>query len=207
VDNAAIVSGKPLFGIDVKLPGMLYAVYEKGPAFGAKVGTANVAAIKALPGVRDCFIIAADNDNLRGLLPGVAIVADSTWAAFSARKQLKVTWLEGKVAEESWEAHSATAQALANKPGAAILRKDGDVNAALEKAVHKVEAAYSYPFISHASIEPQNATAWFNNGGVEIWAPTQNPAAGQNLVASTLGIPKEKSHCILLVVAVVLAVV
>ncbi|HEY1090324.1 MAG TPA: molybdopterin cofactor-binding domain-containing protein, partial [Burkholderiaceae bacterium] len=191
VDNPAVVSGKPLFGIDVKLPGMLYAVYEKCPVFGGKVLSANLAAIKALPGVRDAFVIAG-TDNLNGLVPGVAIVAESTWAAFSARKQLKVTWDEGRFAEHSWDGFAAQAQALARQPGAQVQRKDGDVAAALASATKTVEAAYSYPFISHASMEPQNCTALWKDGQMELWAPTQNPGSGQNLVANTLGIAKDK---------------
>jgi len=191
VDNPAIVSGKPLFGIDVKLPGMLYAVYEKSPVFGGKVISANLDAVRAMPGVRDAFVIEG-TDDLRGLLPGVAIVADSTWAAFKARKQLQVTWDEGKFSNQSWAGFVALAAGLAKKQGATTLRKDGDVAAALAGAAKTVEAAYSYPFISHASMEPQNCTAWFRDGALELWAPTQNPAAAQNLVANALGIPKEK---------------
>ena len=96
VDNLAIVTGKPLFGMDIRLPGMLYAVFDKCPAFGGKVISANLDAIKALPGVRAAFVIEG-TANLNGLMPGVAIVADSTWAAFSARRQLKVSWDEGAV--------------------------------------------------------------------------------------------------------------
>jgi len=191
VDNLAIVTGKPLFGLDVKLPGMLYAVFEKAQAFGATVASANLDVIKALPGVRDAFVIEGTAD-LRGLMPGVAIVADSTWAAFSARKQLDVKWNEGPVASQSWAGYVAQAQTLAGRPGAKVLRRDGDVQAALASAVHRVEAAYRYPFISHASIEPQNATAWWRDGICEIWAPTQNPGFGQTLVSTTLGIPKDK---------------
>ncbi|MBR7801331.1 xanthine dehydrogenase family protein molybdopterin-binding subunit [Undibacterium fentianense] len=193
VDNAAIVTGKPLFGIDVKLPGMMYAVYEKCPAFGGKVVSANLDAIKALPGVRDAFIIEG-TDNLNGLMPGIAIIAESTWASFSARKQLKVVWDEGKVANESWDQFSRTAQDLAKQTGTVSLRKDGDVNAALASASKTVEASYSYPFISHASIEPQNCTAWYKaeDATLEMWVPTQNPAAGQAIVTNVLKIPKEK---------------
>lgn len=191
VDNPRIVTGQPLFGLDVKLPGMLYAVYEKCPAFGGRVKSANLDAVKRLPGVRDAFVIEGTSD-LKGLLPGVAIVAESTWAAFSARKQLQVEWDEGQVANESWEGFTAKAQALAKQPGAQTLRQDGDVAAALKGAAKTVEAAYSYPFISHASIEPQNTTAWFRNGGIEIWAPTQNPEAGQKIVTEVLGIPKDR---------------
>jgi isoquinoline 1-oxidoreductase beta subunit len=191
VDNLALVTGKPLFGIDMRLPGMLYAVYEKCPVFGGAVLSANLAAVKALPGVRDAFVVKGTG-NLHGLMPGVAIVADSTWAALSARKQLKVTWDEGPGAGESWQGFAARAQALAKQPGGVQLRKDGEPTAAFSAAVRTVEAAYSYPFISHASMEPQNCTAWFRDGALEIWAPTQNPAAGQDLVSSTLGVPKEK---------------
>ncbi|MSU22805.1 MAG: xanthine dehydrogenase family protein molybdopterin-binding subunit [Opitutus sp.] len=191
VDNPKVVTGQPLFGMDTKLPGMLYAVYEKCPVFGGKVVSANVDAIKALPGVKDAFIIEG-TANLGGLMPGVAIVADSTWAAFSARKQLKVTWDEGKAANDSWDAFTAKALELSKQPGASTVHQDGDVTTALAGAAKTVEAAYSYPFISHASIEPQNCTAWFKDGGFELWAPSQNPGGGQSAIVSQFGVPKEK---------------
>jgi isoquinoline 1-oxidoreductase beta subunit len=192
VDNAALVSGKPLFGIDVKLPGMRYAVYEKCPALGGKVKSANLDAIKALPGVLDAFVLQG-NGNLRELQSGVAIVAESTWAAFSARKQLQIEWDETGVITESWAGFVARAEALAKQPGGSVLRKDGDVNLALQQAAKTLEAAYRYPFIAHASLEPQNCTAWFHatENRIEMWVPTQNPASGQNLVASVLNIPKQ----------------
>ncbi|WP_457418137.1 molybdopterin cofactor-binding domain-containing protein [Roseateles sp. P5_E7] len=192
VDNPAVVTGKPLFGIDVRQPGQLTAVFVKSPVFAGKVRSANLDAIKALPGVRDAFVIEGGTGDLRGLLPGVAIVADHTWAAFSARKQLRVEWDEGKYAKDSWRQFVQQADALGTQPGAAALRRDGDVTAALQGAAKTVTARYEYPFISHASIEPQNCTAWWHDGIMEIWAPTQNPGAGANLVASTLGIPKEQ---------------
>ncbi|MDB5749307.1 MAG: isoquinoline 1-oxidoreductase [Massilia sp.] len=193
VDNAAIVSGKPLFGIDVRLPGMLYAVYVKCPVLGGKPVSANLDAIKALPGVKDAFIVEG-NANLNGLRPGVAIVATSTWAAFKARRQLEVKWDEGPGASHSWADFAAQAQLAAGKPGTTILRQDGDVRAAFAGAAKTVEASYRYPFISHASMEPQNCTAWFKpaDGTLELWAPTQNPGSGQALVTTTFGIPKEK---------------
>ena len=194
VDNAAIVSGKPLFGIDTKLPGMLYASFAKCPVLGGKALSANLAEIKALPGVHDAFIIDGVPNNPRGLMSGVAIVANSTWLAFSARKKLNVVWDEGRGAADSWENFVSQARSKSRQPGETILRNDGDVSTAFNKAVSTVEAAYSYPFISHASMEPQNCTAWFNAevGTMELWVPTQNPAAGQDLIASTLHIPKEK---------------
>ena len=192
VDNPAIVSGKPLFGIDVQLPGMLHAQYVKCPVFGGKPLRANLDAVRALPGVKDAFIIEGTS-NLNGLRPGVAIVATSTWAAIRARRALEVTWDEGGAAKHSWADFTAQAKAAASQPGATVLRKDGDVAAALNGAARTVEAAYSYPFISHASMEPQNCTAWIKpDGALELWAPTQNPNAGQALVSGTCGIPKEK---------------
>ncbi|MGZ5199071.1 MAG: molybdopterin cofactor-binding domain-containing protein [Telluria sp.] len=193
VDNLAVVSGKPLFGIDVQLPGMLYAVYAKCPVFGGKPKSFNAAEIKAMPGVKDAFIVDG-TANLNGLMPGVAIVATSTWAAFRARKQLKVDWDEGASAGHSWAGFAAAAQAASKQPGTTVMRKDGDAGQAIAASAKVLEAAYTYPFISHASMEPQNCTAWFkpDSGTLELWSPTQNPAANQNLIAATFGIPKEK---------------
>jgi len=188
VDNSKIVTGQPLFGIDTKLPGMLYAVYEKCPVFGGKVVSANVDQIKALPGVKDAFVIEGTSQ-LSGLLPGVAIVAESTWAAFSARKQLKVTWDEGKFANDSWDAFTAKAKELSTQPGAQQILKDGDPDAALAGAAKVITADYSYPFISHFSIEPQNCTAHYQDGKMEIWAPSQSPAGGNGMISQLLEIP------------------
>lgn len=192
VDNGAIVAGKPLFGIDVQVPGMLHAVYAKCPVFGGKPVSANLDTVRALPGVKDAFIVDG-TANLNGLRPGVAIVATSTWAAIRARRALVVEWDEGVGATHSWAAFAAQARAAAPQAGTSVMRQDGDVGKALAGAAKTVEAAYSYPFISHASMEPQNCTAWHkSDGSLELWAPTQNPGAGQALVTSTFGIPKEK---------------
>jgi len=191
VDTKAIVTGAPLFGIDVKLPGMLYAVYEKCPAFGGKVVSANLDQIKTLPGVRDAFILQGSG-KVKELVPGVAIVADSTWAAFSARRQLKVTWDEGKVASESWDGFVAQARQKASQPGARSLRKDGNPDATLAGAAKVVEAEYLYPFISHANLEPQNTTAHWKDGVMEVWSPTQVPGAGASMVSRVLKIPENK---------------
>ncbi len=194
VDNPKIVTGAPLFGLDFTLPGMLYAVFEKCPVFGGKVVSANLDRIKQLPGVKDAFVIEGTTD-LKGLQPGVAILADSTWSAFKARQQLKVTWDEGKFATESWVKFTAEAHALAAKgvpASAKIIRQDGDVEAAFASASKVVESNYSYAFISHANLEPQNCTARVTADGVEIWAPTQNPGACATGIAELFSIPKEK---------------
>ena len=193
VDNAAIVTGKPLFGIDQKLPGMLYAAFEKCPVFGGRVVSANLTEIKSLPGVRDAFIIEGTKD-IRGLVPGVAIIADSTWTAFSARRKLRVKWDEGPHANDSWSGFLEQAQAAGTATPGQTLRRDGDVPAALAatRAERRVEAVYSYPFISHANLEPQNCTAWFHDGVMELWAPSQRPAGGLDLIHETLGIAKDR---------------
>ena len=188
VDNPKIVTGQPLFGIDTKLPGMLYAVYEKCPVFSGKVVSANLDQVKALPGVKDAFVIEGTT-NTNGLMPGVAIVADSTWAAFSARKQLKVVWDEGKYANDSWDAFSTKAKELSTQTGTQTVAKAGDVEAAFATAAKTITAEYSYPFISHLSIEPQNCTAHWHDGKMEIWAPTQNPGVANGMITQLLEVP------------------
>jgi isoquinoline 1-oxidoreductase subunit beta len=191
VDNPAIVTGAPLFGIDQRVPGMVYAIYQKCPVFGGKVTSANLDQIRGLPGVRDAFVLEGTN-NYYGLLPGVAILADSTWAAIKARRELRVTWDEGAGAMQSSSGFEQRAAELAGQPGQ-VLRNDGDVDAALASAAKVVTASYSYPYIHHATLEPMNAMAWPTaDGGMEILAPTQTPQGAQDLVATTLNLPKEK---------------
>ena len=187
VDNHQIVTGQPLFGIDQVLPGMLYATYEKCPATGGRVAAANLDQVRGLPGVRDAFVL--DGNGLTTeLMPGVAIVATSTWAALSARRQLRVTWDESNASADNWNAAAARAQQLAAQPGATVLVDKGSVDTAFAAAAATAEGFYTYPFVSHAPLEPQNCTAWYRDGAIEIWAPTQTPDSGIDLVAHTLGI-------------------
>ena len=158
IDNPLIVTGKPLFGIDVTRPGMLYAVFQKCPVFGGKVVSANTDSIKSLPGVHDAFVVKGGNDP-QGLVDGVAIVAENWWAANKARDKLEITWDEGPTATQSSAGYAADAAELAKGMPAKSLRRDGDAKAALAGAAHVVEAAYSYPFLPHIPLEPQNCTA------------------------------------------------
>ena len=175
VDNEKIVTGAPLFGIDVQLPGMVYATYTKCPVFGGRIVGANVAEIRAKPGVRDAFIL----DGIAGLPSGVAVVADSTWNALSATKALRVDWIEGSGASLDSVEMAKQADALAAVPMAA---------ANTTGAAKVVTATYHYPFLAHATLEPQNCTAVYKDAVMEMWAPSQIPASGQGLVTRGLGI-------------------
>ncbi len=178
VDNRKIVTGQALFGIDQKLPGMVYAAYVKCPVFGGTVGGANLADVKGEPGVRDAFIL----EGIAGLASGVAIVAASTWQAFQAAEKLKVQWNPGPGAGQSSTAMAAAAEALGRRGPADPLPPGATA----------IEAVYHYPFLAHATLEPQNCTALFRDGTMEMWCPTQMPAAGQRLVTRGLGLPEQK---------------
>jgi isoquinoline 1-oxidoreductase beta subunit len=191
-DLKAIVTGQPIFGIDVTVPGMLFAVYEKCGVFGGKVATHNLDTIKTLPGVKHAFVVERPDitepvlPGDPGLESGIAIVADNWWAAQSARKKLQVKWDEGSRATQSSVGYAQRAEELNRQKPENVIRNDGDVDAAFQSAAKVVEAAYSYPFISHAPLEPQNCTAHYKDGKVEIWSNSQIPQAGVQLVAKTL---------------------
>ena len=189
VDTRDIVTGKPIYGIDFTLPNMLHAVFEKCPVFGGKATSANLDEIKAIPGVRHAFIVEGGSD-LRGLLSGVAIVADSWWQAKTARDRLKVTWDEGATAAQNSAGFAAKAEEMKNQPPQFSIRQDGDVEAALASGAKTAEGYYSYPFIAHAPLEPQNCTAQWQNGKIEIWSNSQTPQAGKGMVAQLLAIPE-----------------
>lgn len=187
VDNRAIVTGQPLFGIDQKRPGLVYATYVKCPVFGGHARSANLAAIKALPGVRDAFILEQKGD-FDGLQSGVAIVGRDTWSVFSAARQLEVEWDEGPTASQSTAEFQRFAEERSREAGEELLHEDGDITAGLAGAARTVEAFYAYPYVYHANLEPQNCTAVVAEGRAEIWAPTQNPGSARSLVANTLGL-------------------
>jgi isoquinoline 1-oxidoreductase beta subunit len=198
VDVPDIVSGKPIFGIDFTLPGMLFAAYEKCPVFGGKVISANLDEIKAMPGVRHAFVVDPKLEvgpvmkGDPGLEPGVAIVADTWWQAQTARKKLQVKWDEGVAAQQSSAQFEQKAKELASGAPQRTLRVEGNPDAAFSNGAKVIEAAYSYPFISHAPLEPRNCTAHFKDGALEIWSATQQPARGRELTSHILGIAQDK---------------
>jgi isoquinoline 1-oxidoreductase beta subunit len=192
VDNHKVVTGAPLFGIDQSLPSMKIAVYEKCAATGGKVRSANLDEIKRLPGVRDAFVIEG-NGKPTEVMPGVAIIADTTWAAFQARRQLRVEWDESGASQDSWKGIVERAAQLGRQPtGEKTTIAVGDTAAALTGAAKTVDAFYTYPFVAHAPLEPQNCTAWAHDGIIEFWAPTQTADRALQTVAGALGVPVEQ---------------
>ena len=195
-DLPKIITGKPVFGIDVTVPGMLYAVYEKCGVFGGKVKTHNLDMIKTLPGITAAFVV--DRPDVTapvfpgdpGLESGIAIVAASWYQANAARKKLVVTWDEGTraTADHSSTAYAAKAQQISAGEPMSTTRKDGDPEAAIKSAAKKVEANYSYPFISHAPLEPENCTASYKDGKLELWTSSQIPGSARTLAAAACGI-------------------
>ncbi len=198
VDNEKIVTGQPLFGIDQKLPNMVYATFAKAPQIGARVASANLDAIKEMRGIKDAFIVEQNGTPIEfgpaapAVLSGVAIVADSTWSAFQAHSQLQVEWDVSSAATDSWSEHMAAARALSARAGTEKLTDKGNVDRAFEQASASAEGFYTYQFASHADLEPQNCTAWFKGDSIEIWAPTQTPQAAVQAVAALLNLPTEK---------------
>ena len=186
IDNHKIVTGQPLFGTDLKLPGMLYAVYQRCPVIGGKAVSANLDVIKQQPGVKHAFIIPEPKGG--GSMSGVAIVADSWWFAEEARKKLQVTWDDGLTANDSTAGFSKRAVELSKEAPHGTLRTDGDVDKALASSAKTVEAAYEYPFLAHAPMETPNATAVLKDGKLEMWAGTQQPGGVVNTLAQALGI-------------------
>lgn len=190
VDNHDLVTGKPLFGIDQQHEGLLYASFVRSPVFGAKVRTENLDTIKRMPGIKDAFVVEGTNDRF-GLQPGIAIVATDTWTAFKAQQSLQALWDDGNVSEHNSLLYQAKAKELFESEGS-VQRNDGDADSVLASASNVVEAEYDYPYLSHTNLEPQNTTALYKDGVMEIWSPTQNPGSGHGLVTKMLGLPGEK---------------
>ena len=204
VDNLVIATGAASFGIDTRVPGMLYAAYHKCPIIGGLADSANLDEIKALPGVVDAFIIKG-NDNPRELLDGVAIVGTNTHAVFSAKKRLEVQWDTSDASDDSWTGLVADAQKLHGTRGDEEVIDKGDVQAAFSDPDNTVlEAFYEFPFVAHLCMEPMNCTAHYKKADkgsgdenaeqdrLEIWAPTQGAARVFQIADTMFGLSKEQ---------------
>ena len=177
------VRGKPVYGIDVVLPGMLYASLAQCPVFGGSLKSVDASAAQAMRGVK----------RIVQLPDAVAVVADNWWRADQALKALKIEWDDGgngRTSSATILEYLQAGQADANAPTA---RKEGDVAQAFAQAAKIVEAEYFTPYLSHATMEPQNCTAWFRNEGavvhLDVWAPTQSGEASAIVASETGGVP------------------
>jgi len=201
VDGEHIVIGEAHYGIDTKVPGMLYAAVARPPVFGGRVQKFDATRAQALPGVRQVVEVPVvempplfgeerkeNSGHQHYLWGGVAVVADSTWRAMAGRRALTIDWDAGAGADESTEKQRATCAELVKGHGKE-LRKIGDPEAAFAAAPKKVEAEYELPFLAHTPMEPMNCTALVRDGKCEVWAPVQNPGGMATALVKALGLP------------------
>jgi len=181
LDTPGKVDGSTTFGIDVRLPGMLYAVIQRCPVFGGKVAGFDDARAKATPGVKS--VVKISN--------GMAVIAENTWAAMEGRRKLDIQWDEGKVAAFSTPGITRSFADAVEQGGAPPARTVGDAAAALAGASKKLEAVYQTPYLAHAPMEPLNCTAWVRADGADVWASTQMQSAARQIAAQKSGLPPE----------------
>ncbi len=180
LDQSAKVTGKPIFTQDVMLPDMVVAVVARPPKFGATVASFDAAPAKAVKGVVEVVQIPQ----------GVAVLANSTWAAMKGREALNVTWDNSKAETRGSDELLAEYRALAATPGLSV-RKDGDAAKGLDTAATVIEAEFTFPFLAHATLEPMNCVMQFKDDACTIWTASQLPTVDQNITAAILGIRPE----------------
>ena len=194
-DQPGIVSGKAVFGMDARVPGMVYASIEHSPVFGGKVRSVDDGEARKVRGVQRVEQIAPFKPPYAFQpLGGVAVIAENTWAALEGRKKLKVNWDLGSNTSYDSASYKQSLFETVRKPQKAA-RNVGNVDAEFAKGGKIHEAEYYAPMLAHAAMEPVNALAEYKNGKVTAWAPTQNPQAVQDTVAKALGIKPEDVTC------------
>jgi isoquinoline 1-oxidoreductase subunit beta len=182
VDVPQKVNGQAVYGIDVKVPGMLVASIEKCPVVaGGKVRSFDATAAKAIPGVKHVVQVTS----------GVAVVADNFWTALQGRKVLKVEWDEGPLGQLSSAGIAREHATAAGQPGL-VARNDGDALAILAAGGKTLDAVYQLPYLEHACMEPMNATAHVTADACTVWAPTQNPGGSREVAARLTGLPGDR---------------
>jgi isoquinoline 1-oxidoreductase beta subunit len=180
LDTPPKTRGAAVFGIDVRVPGMLHAVVARPPSLGGKVARFDAAKAMAVPGVRKVVEVPS----------GVAVLADTTWAALKGREALAATFDGGPNGALDSKEIARLVDAAPLEPSPA--KNEGDVEKALARANRKLSATYTLPFLAHATLEPMNCTARVDAGGAELWIPTQAPLWARGDVAKALGIPDDK---------------
>lgn len=195
VDLADICTGKAVFGIDARMPKMVFAAIERSPVLGGKLKSYNDKEARKVKGVlRTVVVEAARPPYAFQALGGVAVIADSTWAAQKGRQKLKVSWEPGANAGYDSEAFRKSLLETVRQPQK-VARTIGDVDTAFANAAKIHEAEYYVPHLAHATMEPPAAVAHYRNGKVTTWAATQNPQAVQDAVAKALKIDKKDVIC------------
>jgi isoquinoline 1-oxidoreductase beta subunit len=194
-DLTELVTGKAVYGMDAHIDGMLYASIEHPPVLGGKIKSVDNAEALKVAGVSQTVVL----DPFKPPpafqpLGGVAVLANSTWAAFQGRKKLKIEWDNGPNETYDSDQYKKELQETARKP-AKLIRGQGDVDKAFASTESTFEAEYYVPLLAHAPMEPMVALAEFKDGKVHAWAPTQNPQAVQAIISSELGIRKEDVIC------------
>jgi len=189
LDTPAKVNGTARFGIDTRVPGMLYASIERSPAFGGGISRVDDSRARTMPGVKRVVQLAAvksaRSEN------AVAVVADSYWHALAARRALHIEWNDGPNGSLDSTAIRARLAQLAEKAGIPA-RTEGDASAAMKSAAKTIEAVYEVPYLAHATMEPMNCTAHVRDDGCDVWAPTQGQSGTQQVAAEVAGLPPEQ---------------
>ena len=181
LDTSEKVNGKAVFGIDVKIPQMMTAIVARAPVFGAKMRTFDDSRARAMAGVRRIVAVPS----------GVAVIADSFWQAKMARDALRIDWDEGPMSSFNTNQMMQQFREQAKSAGKSV-RRDGNADAELAKAVKKVEAVYEVPYLSHAMMEPLNCAVDLRPGSCEIWTGTQFQTMDRASAAKIAGLPEEK---------------
>jgi isoquinoline 1-oxidoreductase beta subunit len=181
LDTPEKLNGKAVFGIDVKVPGMLTAVIARPPIFGAKLKSFDDSRARSMPGVRKIIAIPA----------GVAVIAETFWQAKVARDSLGVEWDEGSMHNFDTSKMMQDFRERSKSPGTSV-RKDGDATGALEKAAKKIEAVYEVPYLSHLMMEPLNCVVDLRTDSCEVWTGSQFQTVDRANAAKVAGLPNEK---------------
>jgi isoquinoline 1-oxidoreductase subunit beta len=191
-DIVDITTGKAMYGQDIVLPGMKFAVIARPPVVGGKVATLDSSAAMKVPGVEKIVTLAPTPAPAKfAPLGGVAVIAKNTWAALQGRDALKITWDDGPNKVYDSKAYRAQLEEAVKKPGK-VERNEGDVDKALASAAKVITAEYYAPHIAHATMEPPAATARMSGGKWEVWAPVQSPGGARDDVAAALGLKPEE---------------
>jgi isoquinoline 1-oxidoreductase subunit beta len=189
LDTPLKVDGSATYGIDVRVPGMLYAAVKASPVFKGKVKSYNAEVVKNRPGVHSAVEFSGEE-----IETGVAVVADSYWHARTALDAMPIEWDEGTHGNDSSEEFFKSSRATLDEPGAKVVTRKGDPEAVLKNASQVVEAIYEVPYLDHTVMEPFNCTAQVAPDRVDIWAGSQDPENATIDASKVTGVPVERIY-------------